>query len=81
MFFVVVAQYTGHVAYSLYIKCCLSPDGHYLISGSSDNKAYIWRTDKPGRPLVSLSGHSSEVTCVDWSCSSSIKVSWLNFCF
>lgn len=58
--------YSGLQINSFYIKSCLSPDGDYLLSGSSDEKAYIWNLKNP-EPLVSLSGHNFEVTCVAWS--------------
>ncbi|XP_055904834.1 protein lethal(2)denticleless [Eupeodes corollae] len=50
---------------TFFIKSCLSPDGKYLISGSSDEKAYIWNL-KRSEPLVALAGHTVEVTCVAW---------------
>lgn len=58
--------YTGLKINSFYIKSCLSPDGNYLLSGSSDEKAYIWNI-KNSTPLATLSGHNYEVTCVAWS--------------
>lgn len=58
--------YSGLKTNSFYIKSCLSPDGDYLLSGSSDEKAYIWNLKNPD-PLVALSGHNFEVTCVAWS--------------
>ncbi|XP_033226127.1 protein lethal(2)denticleless [Belonocnema kinseyi] len=61
-----IAEYFGNQTSTFYIKSCLSPDGQYLLSGSSDIFAYLWRTDKPGKPLVRLAGHSAEVTCVTW---------------
>ncbi|XP_075225181.1 WD40 domain-containing protein denticleless [Lycorma delicatula] len=69
-----VAKYTGHQVHSLYVRCSLSPDGRYLVSGSSDGKAYIWGTDRSDHPVVALTGHSSEVTSVDWSQSTDIKI-------
>lgn len=64
----VVAKYVGHQNYSFYIKSCLSGDGQYLLSGSSDEKAYVWSVRRPGVPLATLvGGHSAEVTCVDWA--------------
>lgn len=58
--------YEGLQNKTFYIKSCLSPDGKYLLSGSSDEKAYIWNIKNPN-PLVELTGHSYEVTCVAWS--------------
>lgn len=61
-----VAEYRGHVNLTYYVKSCLSPCGSYLLSGSSDNHAYIWLTEKPGRPIARLTGHFAEVTSVGW---------------
>ncbi|XP_012265340.2 protein lethal(2)denticleless [Athalia rosae] len=61
-----VGEYYGHQNSTFYVKSCLSPDGSYLASGSSDELAYIWHTGRPGRPLVKLSGHTAEVTCIAW---------------
>lgn len=58
--------YTGLQVNSFYIKSCLSPDENYLMSGSSDDNAYIWNLNNP-KPLVALTGHNYEVTCVAWS--------------
>lgn len=60
-----IMTYSGHQNGTFYIKSGLSADGRYLISGSSDNYAYIWNTNK-STPLVYLSGHFAEVTCVAW---------------
>ena len=72
--FLTVAEYFGNQTSTFYIKICLSPDGQYLISGSSDVYAYVWRTDNPGKPLVRLTGHSAEVTCVTWCTVGETKV-------
>ncbi|CAH1985195.1 unnamed protein product [Acanthoscelides obtectus] len=61
-----VMRYRGHQNSTFYVKSSLGRDGEYLISGSSDENAYIWST-KHSLPLVKLSGHTAEVTCVAWS--------------
>ncbi|XP_040156337.1 protein lethal(2)denticleless [Anopheles arabiensis] len=58
-------RYGGFNNGTFYVKAALSSDGQYLISGSSDERCYIWNVDNPN-PLVKLSGHSAEVTSVAW---------------
>ena len=60
-----VMSYVGHKNTTFYVKSCLSHDGTYLLSGSSDHNAYVWNTHHTS-PLVVLKGHSAEVTCVAW---------------
>jgi len=38
-----VSTYRGHRNTSFYVKSVLSPDDQYLLSGSSDEQAYIWQ--------------------------------------
>lgn len=64
--FFAVSVYGGHEQHSFYIKTCLSGDGKYLLSGSSDDHAYIWKIGAGPRPLLKLEGHGAEVTCVAW---------------
>lgn len=61
-----IMTYSGSMNSTFYIKSCLSPDDQYLISGSSDEKAYVWNVDNP-MPLLTLSGHTREVTSVAWA--------------
>nr|CAG4644755.1 EOG090X058A [Leptodora kindtii] len=61
-----MSVYGGHEQHSFYIKTCLSGDGKYLLSGSSDDHAYIWKIGAGPRPLLKLEGHGAEVTCVAW---------------
>lgn len=60
-----IMTYAGHQNSTFYIKSSVSSDGEYLLSGSSDQNAYIWSANK-STPLISLTGHSAEVTCVAW---------------
>lgn len=66
-------RYVGLRNSTFYIKSSLSPDGQYLLSGSSDEKAYIWNISNP-KPLLALVGHTVEVTCVAWSHSADMRV-------
>lgn len=58
-------RYVGHENGSFYIKTGLSPDGSYLVSGSSDKHAYVWNVSN-SRPVVKLAAHRAEVTCAAW---------------
>ncbi|XP_022914559.2 protein lethal(2)denticleless [Onthophagus taurus] len=60
-----IMTYKGHRTNTFYVKSCLSNDGNYLLSGSSDQYAYIWNVNS-SEPIVRLSGHRAEVTCVAW---------------
>ncbi|XP_069810339.1 denticleless protein homolog [Dendropsophus ebraccatus] len=62
-----VSVFSGHHNSTFYIKSSLSPDGQFLLSGSSDHNAYIWQVSKPYAAPIMLQGHSQEVTSVTWS--------------
>ncbi|XP_011496586.1 PREDICTED: protein lethal(2)denticleless-like [Ceratosolen solmsi marchali] len=73
-----IAEYHGHGSHNkmltFFVKACLSPDGKYLASGSNNESGYIWHTRNPGKPLIRLSGHRDEVTCVAWCNSGETKI-------
>nr|XP_039248988.1 denticleless protein homolog B-like [Styela clava] len=63
-----ICKYQGHYNTSFYVRSALSPDDQFLLSGSDDNKAYIWKaTGKDSSPILRLvSEGMSEVTAVAW---------------
>ncbi|WAR19019.1 DTLB-like protein, partial [Mya arenaria] len=61
-----VCVYRGHRNTSFYVKAVLSPDDQFLLSGSSDENAYIWQVAHPEASPVILKGHRSEVSDVAW---------------
>uniref|UniRef100_A0AAR5Q2M9 WD repeat-containing protein 55 homolog n=1 Tax=Dendroctonus ponderosae TaxID=77166 RepID=A0AAR5Q2M9_DENPD len=58
-------KYRGHQNNTFYIRASLSKDENYLVSGSTDENAYIWNLGYP-QPIVKLVGHRSEVSSVAW---------------
>ena len=58
--------FSGHLNSTFYVKAALSPNDMYLISGSSDNDAYIWNVTDPSAAPILLKGHLGEVTSVAW---------------
>ncbi|CAG9785882.1 unnamed protein product [Diatraea saccharalis] len=66
-------RYVGHENGTFYIKTGLSPDGNYLVSGSSDKNAYIWNV-RCSEPVVKLVGHRAEVTCAAWARTPDLKL-------
>ena len=62
-----VATYRGHRNTTFYIRSSISSDDQYLLSGSSDSSAWIWRIHSAGSVPLVLRGHSSEVSAVSWS--------------
>lgn len=53
---------------SFFIKSALSPDNHYLISGSRNGCAFLWNVNdhQTNDSYLKIAGHSSEVTSVSW---------------
>ncbi|KAF8049618.1 hypothetical protein N665_2169s0008 [Sinapis alba] len=69
-----VQSFSGSRIDSFFVRTMISPDGEYILSGSSDGNAYIWQVNKPQVDPTILKGHDSEVTAVDWSPSEIGKV-------
>ncbi|KAJ0252952.1 Transducin/WD40 repeat-like superfamily protein [Hirschfeldia incana] len=69
-----VQSFSGGRIDSFFVRTMISPDGEYILSGSSDGSAYIWQVNKPQLDPTILKGHDSEVTAVDWSPSEIGKV-------
>ncbi|NXH15393.1 DTL protein, partial [Bucco capensis] len=69
-----VAIFSGHQNSTFYIKSSISPDNQFLISGSSDSNAYIWKVSEPSLPPWILLGHSQEVTSIAWCPSDFTKI-------
>eukprot|EP00927_Polykrikos_kofoidii_P049572 TRINITY_DN43619_c0_g1_i1.p1 TRINITY_DN43619_c0_g1~~TRINITY_DN43619_c0_g1_i1.p1 ORF type:complete len:437 (+),score=41.98 TRINITY_DN43619_c0_g1_i1:65-1375(+) len=65
------ARLSGHQGESFEVRAGLSRDSSLVSSGSCDSNIYIWRlaTARPGcevLPLLSLQGHTCEVTSARW---------------
>ncbi|XP_007185043.1 denticleless protein homolog isoform X1 [Balaenoptera acutorostrata] len=69
-----VAIFNGHQNSTFYVKSSISPDDQFLVSGSSDEAAYIWKVSIPWHPPTVLLGHSQEVTSVCWCPSDFTKI-------
>ncbi|NXU09430.1 DTL protein, partial [Pardalotus punctatus] len=69
-----VAVFSGHQNSTFYIKSSTSPDDQFLVSGSSDCNAYIWKVSEPSLPPRILLGHSQEVTSIAWCPSDFSKI-------
>ncbi|KFR06181.1 Denticleless protein, partial [Nipponia nippon] len=69
-----VAVFSGHQNSTFYIKSSTSPDDQFLVSGSSDCNAYIWKVSEPSLPPRVLLGHSQEVTSIAWCPSDFTKI-------
>ncbi|NXC39591.1 DTL protein, partial [Penelope pileata] len=69
-----VAVFSGHQNSTFYIKSSTSPDDQFLVSGSSDCNAYVWKVSEPSLPPRILVGHSQEVTSIAWCPSDFTKI-------
>ncbi|NWI88468.1 DTL protein, partial [Pitta sordida] len=69
-----VAVFSGHQNSTFYVKSSTSPDDQFLVSGSSDCNAYIWKISEPSLPPRILLGHSQEVTSIAWCPSDYTKI-------
>ncbi|OCT79388.1 hypothetical protein XELAEV_18026201mg [Xenopus laevis] len=69
-----VSVFRGHQNSTFYIKASVSPDGQFLLSGSSDHSAYIWQVSDPLAAPINLIGHCQEVTSVAWCQSDFTKI-------
>ncbi|NXT50825.1 DTL protein, partial [Pluvianellus socialis] len=69
-----VAVFSGHQNSTFYVKSSTSPDNQFLVSGSSDCNAYIWKVSEPSLPPRILVGHSQEVTSIAWCPSDFTKI-------
>ncbi|CAM2111150.1 denticleless protein homolog isoform X1 [Caretta caretta] len=69
-----VAVFSGHQNSTFYVKSSTSPDDQFLVSGSSDQSAYIWKISEPHLPPMMLLGHSQEVTSIAWCPSDFTKI-------
>ncbi|NXU90492.1 DTL protein, partial [Xiphorhynchus elegans] len=69
-----VAVFSGHQNSTFYVKSSISPDDQFLVSGSSDSKAYIWKVSEPSLPPRMLLGHTQEVTSIAWCPSDYTKI-------
>lgn len=56
-----IMTYTGHENNTFYIKAALSKDDDYLLSGSTDENAYLWNLNH-STPILKLTGHDGEVS-------------------
>jgi WD40 repeat protein len=57
-----IGKYTG---ISPFWGVSFSPLGYYFATANQDKTAALYSTDRP-QPLRLLTGHVSDVTCVDW---------------
>lgn len=56
-------MYSGHVNSSFYVKSTFSPDGRFIMSGSTDNDVYVWDVANPLIPPLRLKGHTGVRVC------------------
>lgn len=63
-----VGQFRGHLCDSFYVKAAFSPDGRFILHGSSDRDAYIYEIARPDLPPLVLKGHHNEVRLPSCAC-------------
>jgi WD40 repeat protein len=60
-------KYSGFKQGLYVVRCCFGGwDERFVISGSEDNKVYIWHKEN-GSLIQTLEGHTRPVTSVAWS--------------
>ncbi|XP_022328805.2 denticleless protein homolog [Crassostrea virginica] len=70
--------YKGHESGSFFIKSCVSPDNNYLLTGSTDEMAYIYKIGCPKQSPIVLKGHGMEVSDVKWCPTDFSKIATLS---
>ena len=63
----IVRRYQGIIQTKFMNYCTFGgADDMYIVSGSEDNRVYLWNVKKES-PICVLDGHTRSVTCVDWN--------------
>lgn len=64
--FLTVAVFSGHQNSTFYIKSSISPDDQFLVSGSSDCNAYIWKVRRLGGTQVCCPRLAAQICSALW---------------
>lgn len=64
--FLTVAVFSGHQNSTFYIKSSISPDDQFLVSGSSDCNAYIWKVRHLGETQVCSLRLAAQICSALW---------------